>query len=152
VERLAAAGFAPIVVTNQSAIARGLLTEGGLARIHGALHERLGRWPCGYLHCPHHPDQGGPYGGPCSCRKPRSGLLRQAAGLFGLRLDRSFCVGDSARDILMAKGLGVRAVLVRSGHPWRAELEQLDVAGLAPDHVADDVAAAASWILDQPAG
>ena len=67
--QLADAGFALVVVTNQSGIARGYLDESTLARVHGRLHGLLEGLPLAYLHCPHHPEQSGRYGIVCTCRK-----------------------------------------------------------------------------------
>ena len=147
VGRLAAAGFRVVVVTNQSGIARGLYGEADLARIHERLHRALGEVPAAYLHCPHHPDMPGPYGGPCGCRKPAAGLLHQAAALFDLRLNGSWVVGDSARDLLAARSLPLRTVLVRSGKPWRAEQARLQAEGQPPDACCHDLPAAVEAIL-----
>lgn len=145
--RLQAAGFVLVVVTNQSGVARRLCSEAALARIHDALHERLHRRPRAYLHCPHHPDVGGPFGGACACRKPAAGLLHQARELLPIRFEGSFLVGDSARDVLMARGLPIHTVLVASGKPLDGQLARLDAEGFAADHRAADLAAATDWIL-----
>ena len=146
-DRLIAAGYRLVVVTNQSGIARGLYGERELAAIHDTLAAALGHRPLAWLHCPHLPDGDGPYGGPCRCRKPSSGLVDQAVELFGIDPGGSVAVGDSARDVLMARGAGVPAVLVRSGKPWQRELEALQEQGCAPDAVCDDLPAAVDWIL-----
>lgn len=147
VRALAAAGFRLIVVTNQSGIARGLYGESDLAAVHAALHDQLDRLPSAYLHCPHHPEAGPPYGGACACRKPGRGLVDQALGLYALDLARSFLVGDSARDVAMARGTPLRTALVRSGKETAAELAGLAASGVAADVVVADLAAAAAWIL-----
>jgi D-glycero-D-manno-heptose 1,7-bisphosphate phosphatase len=148
VQRLHAAGWPLVVVTNQSSIALGLLDEATLARVHAKLHAALGSLPWAYFHCPHHPDAdpGGGYGGPCTCRKPQDGLLHQAAAVLGVSLAGSVVVGDSARDLLMARAHPMRRILVRSGKPWRDELAKLVAAGCPPDAVADDLAAAARLV------
>ncbi|MCR9247936.1 MAG: HAD-IIIA family hydrolase [bacterium] len=145
--RLAAADVRIVIVTNQSGIARGLYTQTGLARVHETLHQRLDRLPLAYLHCPHHPDFDGPYGGPCTCRKPAAGLLHEAEGLLDVSFEDGLLVGDSARDLLMAKDLPLRTVHVRSGKPFAAEAEKLAAAGFTADHVADDLATAVDWYL-----
>jgi len=130
--RLKSAGFLLIVVTNQSAIARGLLTEQELVRIHGALQEMLrveGAEIDDFFHCPHLP--GGKvalYAVACSCRKPQPGLLLRAARKWGVDLKRSFAVGDSERDVEAGKGAGCRTVLI-SADP----LTQTCADGVAPD-------------------
>jgi D-glycero-D-manno-heptose 1,7-bisphosphate phosphatase len=146
-QRLHDHGFRIVVVTNQSGIARGLYTERDLAAVHRRLHEELGGLPTAYLHCPHHPDAGGPYGGACGCRKPAPGLLHQAGELLGVAFAGSFLLGDSARDLLMARGLPLRTVHLHSGKPPDGELAALRAAGHEPDASAPDLERAADWIL-----
>ena len=149
-QRLHDAGFRLVVVTNQSGIARGLYSESDLAHVHAVLHERLRGLPEAYLHCPHHPDSNGAYGGACACRKPAAGLLHQAREMLGVEFTGGVLIGDSARDLLMAKGLPLRTVYVHSGKPVAAELAKLLQAGLAPDHEAADLAAAVTWLVGSP--
>ena len=96
-------------------------------------------------YCPHAADDG------CNCRKPRPGLVQQAREDFGLRLDQCYLVGDvGAWDMVLAKTVGCRAVLVRTGwgegslgpyrHLWR---------DIEPDYVATDVLDAARWIATE---
>jgi histidinol-phosphate phosphatase family protein len=146
-QRLRDAGWRIVVVTNQSGVARGYFDEATLARIHGRLHAALAELPDAYLHCPHHPDGGGGYGGRCACRKPGGGLLHQAAELLGADLAAGAVIGDSARDVQMAAGTALRTVLVRSGKPAAAQRAELQQAGCTPDHEADDLAAAVDWLL-----
>lgn len=146
VRRLARAGFRIVVVTNQSGIARGLYTQRDLAAVHRALHEALDELPEAYLHCPHLPEGGHGYGGDCACRKPAAGLLHQARELLGIDFAGGALVGDSARDLLMARGLPLRTVLVHSGKPADAQRAALRDAGFAPDHEAADLQAAADWL------
>ena len=150
--RLVDAGFAVVVVTNQSGIARGLYTEDDLARIHELAQQQLGHLVRAFLHCPHHPDLPGPYGGACTCRKPQSGLVLAAQELLSLQLEGSYLVGDSARDVLAARGLPVRTVYVHSGKPPREELAQLAAANFAPTAEAMDLPAAVDWILRDSSG
>lgn len=148
-QRLDAAGWPVVVLTNQGGIAKGLYTEASLARIHERLHEALAGVPRAYFHCPHHP-QAAPDSGLadlCACRKPGDGLLRQAARVLDLSLDGSVVIGDSARDLLPARAFAIRTVLVRSGKPWQAELARLTEAGMPPSLVADDLAAAVGLLL-----
>jgi len=143
-------GFRLVVITNQSGIARGLYTEADLARVHALLHEALGGLPAAYLHCPHHPDAPlHPYGGECTCRKPKTGLLHQAGRLFPVDWRESYLVGDSARDLLCGKDHPLIRVLVRSGKPWREQLSALESQRQPPDHVAGDLGQAAAWILSR---
>ena len=149
-KRLDHAGWPLVVVTNQGGLAFGLYSPAVLARIHADLHAALDGLPRGYFHCPHHTEApaGGGYEGPCACRKPADGMLRQAARVLDLSLAGSVIIGDSARDLLMARGHGMRTVLVRSGKPWHQELEKLVAAGAAPHTIVDDIGSAADWLLD----
>lgn len=146
-QRLVDAGCRIVVVTNQSGIARGLYSERDLARIHGLLHAELRSLPWAYLHCPHHPDGGHGYGGSCTCRKPAAGLLHQARELLGASFEGAALVGDSARDVMMARGLPITTVYVHSGKPAAAEFASMAQAGFRPDHEAADLAAAVDWLL-----
>lgn len=143
------AGFALVVVTNQSGIARGLLHEDTLHRIHQRMTDELEAagvtldW-IGY--CPHHPTIGGPwFRADCSCRKPRPGLLLLATADLGLDLRSSFCVGDSLRDLDAAEEIGVEGLLVRTGKG--AAQEQLAKMSGRDVRVEDDLGAAARYIL-----
>ena len=85
--RLRAAGYQLVVITNQSAVARGMITEADLADIHRELQRQLGDAGAevdGIYYCPHHPEHGNPpYRRDCTCRKPAPGLLQQAAHVAG---------------------------------------------------------------------
>ncbi|MCA8951272.1 MAG: HAD-IIIA family hydrolase [Planctomycetes bacterium] len=144
---LAAADVAIVVVTNQSGIARGLYSERDLAAIHRELHERLERLPLAYLHCPHHPDLAGPWGGGCPCRKPQPGLLHAARALLGVDFEGGLLAGDSARDLLAGRGLPLRSAYVRTGKDPETELAKLAAAGMTPDCDAPDLQAAVEWYL-----
>lgn len=113
VRRLNEARVLVVVVTNQSGIARGLLTEAQ----YDATRERLdallgaagGRIDATY-HCPHHPD----ISGPCDCRKPGTGLYQRAAAEHGIDLTASLYAGDRYRDVSPGLALGGLALLVSS--------------------------------------
>lgn len=109
------AGFRLVVVSNQSGIARGYYDESALTELNRKINEdlaRLGISIQAFYHCPHHPD----YTGPCGCRKPLPGMLRQAALELNLDLARSWLIGDKASDILAAFAVGVKPVLVETGY------------------------------------
>jgi len=153
VRRLHAAGFRVVVVTNQSAVARGLVDSVGLREIHGELQRRLAargaRLDAIYV-CPHHPELGAPpLRRRCRCRKPAPGLVQRAVREIGLDLRRSYCVGDGPADLALAMATGTRAVLVLTGHGRRTALAAR--AGVAPAHVASNFRAAANWIIDDAA-
>jgi D-glycero-D-manno-heptose 1,7-bisphosphate phosphatase len=103
-----------VVVTNQSGVARGLLTETELQQIHTRMIDRVrasgGRIDAVY-YCPHSPDAG------CSCRKPAPELFFKAARESGLDLTSSWAIGDSRRDVEAASRAGVRAILLDRSLP-----------------------------------
>ncbi len=116
--RLAATDFQVVVVTNQSAVNRGLMTRKTLDDLHRRLcvlvaahGGRIDRVYC----CPHRPDEG------CQCRKPAPGMLIHAAADLGLCLEDSFLVGDHLTDLVAARAAGCRPILVSGGRTPRAE-------------------------------
>ena len=126
-------------MTNQSAIARGLLDEAGLAAIHRRMQALLasrGARVDEILVCPHHPDDG------CDCRKPRTGLVLRAAARLGFEPRECFVVGDMASDVGLGEALGATTLLVRTGHGARTETE----GRVRPQHVVDDLGVAAERI------
>jgi D-glycero-D-manno-heptose 1,7-bisphosphate phosphatase len=114
--RLCGAGLRLVVVTNQSAVARGWLTEQQLRRIHAELGRRLAARGApieAFYYCPHLP--GAPverYAVACPCRKPEPGLILRAARELGLDLGRSYAVGDSERDVEAGRRAGCRTVRI----------------------------------------
>jgi len=150
IRRLRTAGWKVLVVTNQSHVARGQITEADLEQIHRSLQQQLGILQTqvdGIYHCPHHPDGIVPaYALVCQCRKPLPGLLLRAASDHDVDLLHSVMVGDARRDLQAGQAAGVGAtILVRTGHGTSVEREDHGA-----DHVADDLAAAVAWILALP--
>lgn len=134
------AGFALVVVTNQSGIGRGLYTEADYQAVRRRLDDVLaaeGVRLDGSWHCPQDPREG-----EVPCRKPNTGMHRAAAAELGLDLPRSWYIGDRRSDILPALELGGRGILVRTGY-GREHEENLPEGTL----VADDILAAARAIL-----
>ena len=147
--RLQGAGFALVVVTNQSGIARGMLDEKALAAIHWRMKDEFAAaggkfdW-IGY--CPHHPTVGeAPYRAQCACRKPQPGMMLQAAAELGLNLRESYCIGDSKRDLQAAAQLGVPGYLVRTGKG--ASQEASAMASIPGLRVVDDLAQASRVLV-----
>jgi D-glycero-D-manno-heptose 1,7-bisphosphate phosphatase len=135
------AGYALVVVTNQSGIARGLYTEAdyeAVARRFEAILAEERVELDGSYHCPHHPD----VTGVCACRKPSTGMYLQAARDLDLDPERSWYVGDKTTDVLPSLELKGRGILVRTGYGTEHETR-------VPEDVVvlDDVAAAARHIL-----
>ena len=111
IRRLNESGWLAVVVTNQSGIARGLLTEEDYRHTERRLDELLaqaGAHVEGHYWCPHLPD----VSGHCECRKPGTLLYRQAADRFGIDLGKSWWVGDRARDVVPAAAFGGHGVVL----------------------------------------
>ncbi|MCP4674618.1 MAG: D-glycero-beta-D-manno-heptose 1,7-bisphosphate 7-phosphatase [Deltaproteobacteria bacterium] len=139
--RMRAAGLGLAVVTNQSGLARGYFSLEGLKRIHGRLNELLvaeGTHLDGIYFCPHLPDD------ECSCRKPRPGLVEQAAEDLGFVPEASYVVGDKICDVDLGRAVGATTILVRTGYGAKQELSE----ELKADYVADDLSHAAVIIED----
>jgi D-glycero-D-manno-heptose 1,7-bisphosphate phosphatase len=151
VRALNRAGLVVVVVTNQSGIARGMVTEEQMFRIHGRIDELLnsgGAEVAAYYHCPHHPEGiVAPFAGVCGCRKPAPGLVDRAAADLDLDVARSYVIGDKWIDVALARAVGAKGVLVRTG--YGAGEEKSPAPGVTADAVVDNLAAAASWILRQ---
>ena len=152
VGRLNRAGFWVVVVTNQSAVARGWIDPAQLERVHAALTERLamaGAHIDLFLHCPHHPTEGyPPYRRECACRKPLPGLLLEAERRLPIARAGSWMIGDASRDLAAARALDVPGILVATGKGER-ELPLLEAAGTPPEHYVPGLAAAVDLILAQ---
>ena len=117
---LGRARFRLIVVSNQAGVAKGMFDEAFVRQTHQVLAERFaagGAVVDGFYYCPHFPEGSvEAYRRACECRKPKPGMLRQAAREHDLDLDRSFLVGDRWSDIEAAQAAGARGVLVKTGH------------------------------------
>ena len=120
-------GYLNIVVTNQSAIARGLLSPKELKQIHRRLKELAaeeGAVVDAVYHCPHYPEgRMAPFNVECDCRKPRPGMIRQAQEKHKLDLSQCYLVGDKVSDMELAVNAGVRSVLVLTGYGARTRDE-----------------------------
>lgn len=135
------AGFALVLVTNQSGIARGYFSLEDYQAVATRLDELLaevGITLDDARFCPHHPE----FTGKCPCRKPSTGMHREASALLGLDPSLSYFVGDKIQDLLPALELGGEGILVRTGYGRQEE------GGLPPAFaVADDLLEAARLIL-----
>jgi D-glycero-D-manno-heptose 1,7-bisphosphate phosphatase len=154
--RLKDAGFLLIVVSNQAVVARGLATENQVCEINAEIDRLLqgqGSPPLdAFYFCPHHPKATlAEYRIDCQCRKPRPGMLLQAAAQFNIDPARSFMVGDRITDIAAGAAAGCRTVLVQTGRHAAAPIQTSDPLdpSLRPNHTCVDLAAAADWILSQ---
>jgi len=144
-QRLAGSPFVVVVVTNQSAVGRGLMSAQTLAAINQGIVQQVqqagGRIDALYA-CPHGPDAG------CPCRKPRPGMLLQAAQDLAIDLERSYLVGDAVSDVEAGLAAGCRPILVRTGRGEK-QMAGLVANGLEDVPVMADLGAAVAWILGQ---
>ncbi len=100
-------GYCLIGVSNQSGIARGIVQEEFTAQVNRIFMEQYGF--DAFYYCPHHPDDH------CSCRKPEPGMLISARNDHGIDIKRSFVVGDKDDDMILARSVGAKAILVKTG-------------------------------------
>lgn len=144
---LHAAGYALIVISNQSGVARGYFPESAILSVEQSLRERLAiaEIPLtGFYYCPHHP--AGivtPYAISCDCRKPQPGLLYQAAQEQGIDLAQSWFIGDILDDVEAGRSAHCRTILIDNGNEteWQLSRHRL------PHHLATNLQEAARIIL-----
>lgn len=145
IKELTLNGFATLVITNQSAVARKLISLHELEQIHTRMRHMVqsnGGKIKDVFYCPHMPDDG------CDCRKPQPGLIHQAQKKYHIDLSAAIIVGDSDRDIVCGRNAGCgRAVMVKTGNSKKAQ-RLLAEKGIAPDFVAEDLYEAAQWIIN----
>jgi len=134
--KLTEAGFRIVVVTNQAGIGLGYFTKEDFYRVNRAMFQGLTSSNViidRIYFCPHSLRED------CPCRKPRTGLVEQAATDLNLNLSLSYFVGDKSSDILCGKRVGMSTIRVTTGHGERSEIE--------PDYIASDLVDAAHQIL-----
>jgi histidinol-phosphate phosphatase family protein len=142
------AGFAVVGVSNQSGLGRGFFTPADFSAVMERLDELLARQGAefdGFYYCPHAPQED------CDCRKPKGGLLAEAARRLTWNPDHSWVVGDKVSDLALGRDHDLGAVLVRTGYGKQAEGEVRDRWSADPRVlVADDLPSA--WLKIQAAG
>ncbi len=137
------AGFRVVVITNQSGIARGLLTLDDLHQIHSKMHQLLSKVGGNIeavFFCPHGPKED------CKCRKPCPGLFHDFANRLSVPLANVFAVGDSLRDLQAATVSGAQPILVLTGKGQQTLKGDMD--GLEDVLVYDDLAAFVDRFLE----
>jgi len=144
---LRAGGFKLVMVTNQSVVARGALSEAGLQKIHAEIVKRLAQEGAvldGIYYCPHHPTEGlGDYRVVCDCRKPKTAMIKRAAEDLQIDPTLSYVVGDQLTDIELASAVGATGILV-----GRDDAAARGVVPLS-FRFAADLAGAAEWIIER---
>ncbi len=141
-------GLKAVVVTNQSGVARGYLTEERLREINGYMERLLreeGARLDGIYYCPHHPLYGNEnYRQNCFCRKPNPGMVFRASAYFLIDPKLSYIVGDKEEDIELAIRIGAKSILVLTGM-GRKTLQ----GGISPSYTADHLLDAVHWIENE---
>ena len=145
IARLCEAGFKVFVITNQAAVGRGRLDVNVLHRMNEHLLERVegaGGRISGIYFCPHRPEDGR------ACRKPETGMVDQAVAEHpGIVLTESFLVGDSCGDMELGQRMGLRSILVLTGH-GSSHRSQLHENNIVPETILDNLPQAVDYILD----
>ena len=140
------AGFATVVITNQSAVGRGIIDEDFVHAVHREIDRRLegtGASIDRYYYCPHFVESKiERYRQRCGCRKPAPGMIEQACREMDLDPSQSVMVGDRWLDVACGRAAGTGAVLVRSG-PDRSEAPE----GVRADAILNNLMEAVGWIL-----
>lgn len=109
-----ALGFMLFVITNQAGVARGMYEEADVTRLHEWMDAQIKKHGINikkYYHCPHHPE----FTGACSCRKPETGMVEQAASEYGIDLSSSVIIGDKKSDVRTGKNAGMAYTILVSG-------------------------------------
>ena len=143
VRRLGEAGLLRVIISNQSAVARGMITEETLEALNGEIARQLGEHDAGIdavYCCPHLPDGAvAAYARECDCRKPKPGLFTRAARDLDIDIAASFCVGDSERDLIAAQAAGCGTLILIAN-------ERPD--GTIADAVVPGLLEAVEWVLN----
>lgn len=149
--QLKALGYKLIVVTNQSAVAHGIITEKVLGEIHDRLKQLLAdknAFLDGIYYCPYHPEGVVPtYSKESDCRKPNPGMLLKAADEVDIDLSRSWCIGNCSRDVEAGHHAGCKTILIDMP-PARQKLinPSLSRTGVSPDYKAVNIKEAVNII------
>jgi len=143
VRRINASPYLAVLISNQSAVGRGMASESRIRSIHLKLEELLAArdaWLDGAYYCPHRPDE------ECPCRKPGTGLIKRAVTEMEIALEGSYMVGDKETDIELARRLGMRTVLIRPGNGVSGGEKRASSPAQA-GFIARDLSEAVDWIL-----
>ncbi|MBI5216106.1 MAG: HAD family hydrolase [Ignavibacteriae bacterium] len=145
-------GSKVFIISNQAGVARGFMSELQVQLVNNSLLQLLHNEHCTIdklYYCPHHPDYGEPpYRANCECRKPKTGMLLQAALEFHIDLASSFVVGDKLIDIQTAINAGATGILVKTGYGLK-EMNLLQQNNVHPAYIAEDSYDAVQFIKQQ---
>lgn len=135
-------GYKIVVLSNQSGIGRGILTEKMVKEVNDSLIRRLEEKdaPVDALYfCPHQRDDN------CGCRKPKTGMIQKAAQELKLNLKNTVVIGDKLTDVKLGKNIRAKTILVQTGY-GKKELDKLVDVNDKPDFVAENLLQAVNWL------
>ena len=135
VKNLKEKGFKLIGITNQSGIARGIVGEDFVREVNSIFIQQYGFDD--FYYCPHHPDEH------CPCRKPEPGMILKARAKHKIDFKKSYVVGDKEVDMLLAKAVGAKGILLETGEAKES---------VNADFIAKDFTEAVNWILEHEKG
>lgn len=143
--------FLAVVITNQPVVAKNLCSIDELKLIHKKMETLLGRegaYLDGIYFCPHHPEKGFPeenvaFKIECDCRKPKTGLIKQAQKELNIALEGSYFIGDTERDIRCGKAAGLTTIGLMTGYGCKNST-------VKPDYLFDNLLSAVKFVLDDP--
>jgi histidinol-phosphate phosphatase family protein len=139
--RLKEAGYKVFVISNQGGISKGYFSQKDLDALNKRMLEEIekrGGKIDGLFYCPHHDKDN------CECRKPKTGLIEQAAKTMHIDFKNTYLVGDSIRDVEAAKRMGMKTILVLSG---KTPLSELSDWPMQPDYIKGNLLEAVEWVL-----
>ena len=143
-------GYKLVIVSNQSGIARGIMTGEQVEKVNSFILKELDKEGIkieGIYYCPHHPDEN------CDCRKPRTGLIRKALQDHPLKLKDAWVIGDKLSDVLLGKNIKGKSILVLTGYGQGTKQKIESNAEVydwhKPDYIAKDLLEAASFIKSE---
>lgn len=143
-------GYKLVIVSNQSGIARGIMTGEQVEKVNNFILKELTKEGIkieGIYYCPHHPDEN------CDCRKPRTGLIRRALQDHQLKLKGTWVIGDKLSDVLLGKNIKGKSILVLTGYgqgtKQKIESDSNGSDWQKPDYTAKDLLEAASFIKSE---
>jgi D-glycero-D-manno-heptose 1,7-bisphosphate phosphatase len=151
VKKINRAGLLAVVITNQSGIGRGLLSEDDLESIHQKMRDSFNAHNAridGFYYCPHYISSAiSRYDVDCSCRKPHPGMGLRAASALGINLAESYMIGDKVEDVQFGLNIQAKPILVLTGYGIKS-LATLQKQRISPAHVAQNLLQAVDWILE----
>ncbi len=147
-------GYTLVVITNQPAVARGLMTIEEVEALHKFINDQLGNVIDRFCFCPHHPElhpdvpeHAKKFRIACDCRKPLPGMIIQAAEELGLDPKQSWMIGDMVSDVVTGIAAGCRTIMLKSAaNDWVIKSSQPFDATVKPDRYAADLLEATRFI------